>query len=779
MTIKQKLILLVSVPLIAVIMFGGYLIKDFYCKYSMEEKFDKLTELSMDYMANALVEIQKERGLSSAYIANKGKKFKTELIKQRKITDERLKELKDYINKIKLAKIDRAIYAKYHKAFNLINRLPEIRKKVDNLQIDVIDVVHYYSEINRNFLLTKTELLKYNVGSDILEKLNDYFNLLWLTEYAGKERAYLAYLLSTGKYRTDIVIEWYSTVANQNLILNDMPEIKKILAKYDADVENVREIFKEMPIKQEIISKMEQTVGYGGLIHNFKNYVLRGKPKYELNVIEDYKILNNLIKKMEKLGLNDKEKKLLMDIKAVFEKYKNNLAKIDTEKDRNIRQIDREIKINDKPAITAFKELHQNKTYISTTPKQWIELSTKRINLIKKIADEYGKQLDEMIEKEGHETFMKLVAVSLAVIFVILTVIFLAYFISKDIISNIEKLKNGLLEFFKYLNRESTNAKMIEIDGNDEIALMARAINQNIEKIEEGLNQDSLMINGLVREVEKMKRGVLEGRIYEKAANPDLEKVRVIFNEMQDALEKIIGKDVNKTAYVLENAVNKDFTKRIENAIGKIEFAVNSVLDTIVEILSINKENGELLKEKSNVLKEKMNNLKLAAKEASSELMNVASLMEQLNGEIIDISEKTKNVVQQSQDIKNVVSVIQEIADQTNLLALNAAIEAARAGEHGRGFAVVADEVRKLAEKTQKSLGEIDANINLLTQEITAIGEAIIKQTDEISNVTVKISEVNEKTQIMEQSVEEVDIIAEEVNEMANTMLQNVEKNKF
>jgi methyl-accepting chemotaxis protein len=248
---------------------------------------------------------------------------------------------------------------------------------------------------------------------------------------------------------------------------------------------------------------------------------------------------------------------------------------------------------------------------------------------------------------------------------------------------------------------------------------------------------------------------------------------------MQDALEKIIGKDVNKTAYVLENAVNKDFTKRIENAIGKIEFAVNSVLDTIVEILSINKENGELLKEKSNVLKEKMNNLKLAAKEASSELMNVASLMEQLNGEIIDISEKTKNVVQQSQDIKNVVSVIQEIADQTNLLALNAAIEAARAGEHGRGFAVVADEVRKLAEKTQKSLGEIDANINLLTQEITAIGEAIIKQTDEISNVTVKISEVNEKTQIMEQSVEEVDIIAEEVNEMANTMLQNVEKNKF
>jgi methyl-accepting chemotaxis protein len=144
-----------------------------------------------------------------------------------------------------------------------------------------------------------------------------------------------------------------------------------------------------------------------------------------------------------------------------------------------------------------------------------------------------------------------------------------------------------------------------------------------------------------------------------------------------------------------------------------------------------------------------------------------------------DLSQKLTNLNSEASQVKHILLVIGDIADQTNLLALNAAIEAARAGEHGRGFAVVADEVRKLAERTQKSLIEINSTINVIVQSIAEATDQMQHNTEAMSNVTTISANVdrniNESVEAMEktsnltaQSVENSKIIAQHIDSMLN-----------
>ncbi|QPH91535.1 methyl-accepting chemotaxis protein [Campylobacter concisus] len=368
----------------------------------------------------------------------------------------------------------------------------------------------------------------------------------------------------------------------------------------------------------------------------------------------------------------------------------------------------------------------------------------------------------------------------LAVLFIVILSAFV-YFLLKKSLNPIKTIQSKLDDLFKFVTYEAKAPSKLEVRSNDEFGEMSKAINENIDKVVAGIKKDSTMIDELNKVANLMIKGNLGAKIGSTPNNPSLNELKELLNKFFTS----ISANLKGITNVLSSYTKNDFTAKVEineeleADLKAMILGVSNMGEVICTMLNSNLNDAKMLEEKATTLASAMKELTQGASTQANSLQESAAAVEQMSSSMNAISQKTADVIRQSDEIKNIITIIRDIADQTNLLALNAAIEAARAGEHGRGFAVVADEVRKLAERTQKSLGEIEANTNVLAQSINEMSESIKEQSEGINMINQSVAQIDHLTKENVVIANRANEVTSDVDNMAKTIVSEVRKNKF
>jgi methyl-accepting chemotaxis protein len=212
------------------------------------------------------------------------------------------------------------------------------------------------------------------------------------------------------------------------------------------------------------------------------------------------------------------------------------------------------------------------------------------------------------------------------------------------------------------------------------------------------------------------------------------------------------------------------------HVLGDLVGQVKEHIDTISLYGISDNERSRQTLEKRQMLIDKTKGMVLKTQNGKSFVDDLRQVMHQVEAETKQSSAYMNNLEQRSLEISQIVSAITEIAGQTNLLALNAAIEAARAGEHGRGFAVVADEVRKLAEITAQSTKNIESVIHRIQKDIQEVIGGSLQMLQNITRgitmseeASLEINAILQATQVVDSGVSEVvELIQEEKGNISN-----------